>query len=117
MPPFSHRNTIPLKHISLFFGGNQFYNNSNDLLEKEVPIKQGIFAADMAIEFINDGPVTIILDTKIHRKTCPESKGMFFYVKLLGDQVIDLDVFIFDLELIEASVIVIAFEENVIANG
>lgn len=117
VPPFSHRNTIPLKHISFLSGGNQFYDDFNDLLEKEVPIKQDIFAADMALEFINDGPVTIILDTKIHRKTCPESKGMFFYVKLLGDQVIDLDVFIFDLELIEASVIVIAFEENVIANG
>ena len=42
---------------------------------------------------------------------------MFFYVKLLGNQVIDLDVLVFDLELIEASVIVVAFEENVISNG
>ena len=42
---------------------------------------------------------------------------MFFYVKLLGNQMIDLDVLVFDLELIEASVIVIAFEENVISNG
>lgn len=41
---------------------------------------------------------------------------MFFYVKLLGNQVIDLDVLVFDLELIEASVIVVAFEENVISN-
>ena len=43
---------------------SQLYDDFNDLLEKEVPIKQGIFAADMAIELINDGPVTIILDTK-----------------------------------------------------
>ena len=43
--------------------------------------------------------------------------GMFFYVKLLGNQMIDLDVLVFDLELIEASVIVVAFEENVISNG
>ena len=42
---------------------------------------------------------------------------MFFYVKLLGNQMIDLDVLVFDLELIEASVIVVAFEENVIPNG
>ena len=42
---------------------------------------------------------------------------MFFYVKLLGNQMIDLDVLVFDLELIEASVIVVAFEENVISNG
>ena len=43
---------------------SQLYDDFNDLLEKEVPVKQGIFAADMAIELINDGPVTIILDTK-----------------------------------------------------
>ena len=43
---------------------SQLYNDFNALLEKEVPVKRGIFAADMAIELINDGPVTIILDTK-----------------------------------------------------
>lgn len=42
---------------------------------------------------------------------------MFFYVKLLGNQMIDLDVLVFNLELIEASVIVVSFEENVISNG
>ena len=42
----------------------QLYDDFNDLLEKEVPVKRGVFAADMAIELINDGPVTIILDTK-----------------------------------------------------
>lgn len=56
VPPFPYRNTIPLKPLSLLFWGSQFYNDFNDLLEKEVPIKQGIFAADMAIELINDGP-------------------------------------------------------------
>ena len=43
---------------------SQLYDDFNDLLEKEVPVKRGIFAVDMAIELINDGPVTIILDTK-----------------------------------------------------
>ena len=43
---------------------SQLYDDFNELLEKEVPVKRGVFAADMAIEFINDGPVTIILDTK-----------------------------------------------------
>ena len=42
---------------------------------------------------------------------------MFFYVKLLGNQVIDLDVLVFDMELVETSVIIIAFEENDISNG
>ena len=43
---------------------SQLYDDFNDLLEKGVPVKRGVFAADMAIELINDGPVTIILDTK-----------------------------------------------------
>ena len=43
---------------------SQLYDDFNDLLEKEGPVKRGVFAADMAIELINDGPVTIILDTK-----------------------------------------------------
>ena len=32
--------------------------------KKKIPVKRGIFGADMAIELINDGPVTILLDTK-----------------------------------------------------
>lgn len=43
---------------------SQLYDDFNDLLEKEVPVKRGVFGANMAIELINDGPVTIILDTK-----------------------------------------------------
>lgn len=30
----------------------------------EVPLGTGIFGADMKVEYINDGPITIILDTK-----------------------------------------------------
>ena len=35
-------------------------------LEKELnkPIKTGQFGADMKVELLNDGPVTIIIDTK-----------------------------------------------------
>ena len=29
-----------------------------------VPVETGIFAADMKVEYINDGPVTILLDSK-----------------------------------------------------
>ena len=43
---------------------SQLYAAFNDQFEKEVPVKRGIFGADMAIELINDGPVTILLDTK-----------------------------------------------------
>ena len=43
-----------------------FYQDLNRELAKEVPVETGVFGADMQVELINDGPVTIILDTK-HR--------------------------------------------------
>lgn len=43
---------------------SQLYDDFNSLLAQEVPVKTGIFGADMQIELVNDGPVTIILDTK-----------------------------------------------------
>ena len=39
-----------------------FCDKVSVLLEKEV--KKGIFGADMKVSLINDGPVTIIIDTK-----------------------------------------------------
>ena len=41
-----------------------FYQDFNRELAKEVPVKTGIFGEDMQVELVNDGPVTIILDTK-----------------------------------------------------
>lgn len=43
---------------------SRLYDEFNQLLAQEVPTKTGIFGADMQVELINDGPVTIILDTK-----------------------------------------------------
>jgi len=42
------------------------YNEFNRLLEKEIgkAIKTGVFGAKMKVELLNDGPVTIIIDTK-----------------------------------------------------
>ena len=40
---------------------NQFIEKLNDQLGKEV--KTGIFGADMKVELVNDGPVTIVLET------------------------------------------------------
>jgi len=40
------------------------YKKFNELLNKEVPTYSGIFGADMKVELINDGPTTIIIDTK-----------------------------------------------------
>lgn len=41
-----------------------FYEALNQKLVQEVPVQTGIFGADMQVELVNDGPVTIILDTK-----------------------------------------------------
>ena len=41
-----------------------FYQDFNRELAKAVPVKTGVFGADMQVELVNDGPVTIILDTK-----------------------------------------------------
>ena len=41
-----------------------FYQDFNKELAKEVPVETGAFGADMQVELVNDGPVTIILDTK-----------------------------------------------------
>jgi D-tyrosyl-tRNA(Tyr) deacylase len=34
------------------------------LREKGLPVATGIFRADMAVELVNEGPVTILLDTR-----------------------------------------------------
>ena len=41
---------------------NSFINKLESVLEH--PIQTGIFGADMKVELLNDGPVTIIIDTK-----------------------------------------------------
>lgn len=41
-----------------------FYEDFNGQLAQYVPIQAGIFGADMQVSLVNDGPVTIILDTK-----------------------------------------------------
>ena len=44
---------------------NELYLQMRDRLLKEgVPVKTGVFGADMKVSLLNDGPVTIILDSK-----------------------------------------------------
>ncbi len=44
---------------------NKLYEDMKTLLEKEnISVKTGVFGADMKINVLNDGPVTIILDSK-----------------------------------------------------
>lgn len=34
------------------------------IIDSGVPVGKGVFGADMAVELVNDGPVTILLDSK-----------------------------------------------------
>lgn len=43
---------------------SQLYDQFNALLAETCPLEKGIFGADMQVSLINDGPVTIVLDTK-----------------------------------------------------
>ena len=44
--------------------GNAFYEYFADALAKtDVPVAKGIFGADMKVSLVNDGPVTIWIDT------------------------------------------------------
>lgn len=40
------------------------YERCIALLRAEVPVETGVFGADMQVELINDGPFTILLDSK-----------------------------------------------------
>ncbi|MDQ2663588.1 MAG: D-aminoacyl-tRNA deacylase [Candidatus Eremiobacteraeota bacterium] len=41
------------------------YERVGELLEREtIPVEYGVFGADMEVELVNHGPVTILLDTK-----------------------------------------------------
>lgn len=42
----------------------ELYNKFNELLKNEVKVETGIFQSEMIVNIINDGPVTIIIDTK-----------------------------------------------------
>ncbi len=45
---------------------NEFYQNMQKrLIEEGMTVKMGIFGADMKIEALNDGPVTICIDSKM----------------------------------------------------
>lgn len=44
---------------------NQLYSYFADLLNQAVPTERGIFGADMKLNILNDGPVTIVMDSKV----------------------------------------------------
>lgn len=40
------------------------YNRFNELLSEKIKVETGIFGAEMEVSLINDGPITIILDSE-----------------------------------------------------
>lgn len=40
------------------------YNEFNRILSEHVPVETGKFGADMQVSILNDGPITIIMDSK-----------------------------------------------------
>lgn len=40
------------------------YNKFNELLSEKIKVETGIFGAEMEVSLINDGPITIILDSE-----------------------------------------------------
>ena len=42
----------------------KLYDEFNEKLNEIIPTKTGIFGSDMKVNLINDGPVTIIIDSK-----------------------------------------------------
>jgi len=44
----------------------ELYERFNELLSQEIKVEKGVFGAMMQIESINDGPVTFIIEKKLH---------------------------------------------------
>lgn len=44
---------------------NRLYERFCELINEFVPTQKGVFGADMQIDIINDGPVTIVMDSEV----------------------------------------------------
>jgi len=44
---------------------NRLYSHFCDYISTLVPTERGIFGADMKVELLNDGPVTIVMDSEV----------------------------------------------------
>lgn len=42
----------------------KLYNKFNEVLNENIEVKTGIFGANMQVEIQNDGPITIVIDSK-----------------------------------------------------
>lgn len=48
--------------------GNLYERFFSELEKRKIRVKKGIFGADMKVEIINDGPVTLVIDSNILKK-------------------------------------------------
>ena len=57
---------VPFKNINAMGGEKaiELYNEFNKKLNNYVNVEKGIFGADMKVSIINDGPVTIMLESR-----------------------------------------------------
>lgn len=60
----SHGNRPSFLEAELPDKADEFYKYVGKGLEKTVPVKYGVFGADMKIEQVNDGPFTVIMQSK-----------------------------------------------------
>ena len=44
---------------------NRLYEYFCECIQKSVPTKMGVFGEDMKIDLLNDGPVTIVMDSEV----------------------------------------------------
>ena len=53
-------------YINAMGGENatKLYDEFNDKLSKYIPVEKGIFGEDMKVNIINDGPITIMLESR-----------------------------------------------------
>lgn len=53
---------------ALALNGNEakkLYDNWNEVLKKTIQVEEGVFGADMEVSLINDGPVTIVMESEL----------------------------------------------------
>lgn len=65
---YAHGNRPDYLNAEAPVRADELYEHFVSLMGREVPVKTGVFGADMRLSIENDGPVTIVMDSEILRK-------------------------------------------------